>query len=231
MDLSNWLFGEIDRERLLDMDRRLRPVRRNTLGVLAATLMISAPWTGWWTLAPLVVAAGLFALAGRRGPQGSHPEYAIFGAWVMAEAMIAGSVALTGVTIGAISWLAMRVHLRAFDLAYRIGGEEFVVMLPGADLRQTAALAQDLRAAVLTETDGGGQLVTMSCGVSASVRGEPFRYGEVFAAADAALYEAKRTGRDRVCVAATRGLGSSALASVQLPSIRRSHAIAKTSRG
>jgi hypothetical protein len=63
MDLSNWLFGEIDRERLLDMDRRLRPVRRNALGVLAATLMISAPWTGWWTLAPLLVAAGLSALA------------------------------------------------------------------------------------------------------------------------------------------------------------------------
>lgn len=354
MDLSAWLFGEIDRERLLDMDRRLRPVRRNALGVLAAALMISAPWTGWWTLAPLVVVAGLFALAGRRAPQGLHPEYAIFGAWVMAEALIAGSVALTGVTIGALSWLAipvvtlparfsarvvavgvmialalavaagfstdaqallhdpplilvptalilatamlsvalmrsdiehrdecvidqltgllnrkalatrskelaqqsaisgepigiivgdldsfktindsvghaagdavlidvayrMRVHLRAFDLAYRIGGEEFVVMLPGADLRQTAALADDLRAAIVTETDGGGRRVTMSWGVSASARGDPFRYEEVFAAADAALYEAKRTGRDRVCVGALGATGSSVLGSVPAP--------------
>ena len=108
MDLSSWLFGEIDRERLLDMDRRLRPVRRNALGALGAALVISAPWTGWWTLAPLA-AAGLFALAGRRAPRGLHPEYAIFGAWVMAEALIAGSVALTGVTIGALAWLAIPV--------------------------------------------------------------------------------------------------------------------------
>ena len=57
----------------------------------------------------------------------------------------------------------------------------------------------------------------MSFGVSASARGEPFRYGEVFAAADAALYEAKRTGRDRVCVAASRGTASRMVASVQLP--------------
>jgi diguanylate cyclase (GGDEF)-like protein len=94
----------------------------------------------------------------------------------------------------------MRAHLRAFDLAYRIGGgEEFVVMLPGADLRQTALRAADLRAAVVVDADEGGQRVTMSCGVSASARGEPFCYREVCAAAHAALYEAKRTGRDRLC--------------------------------
>jgi diguanylate cyclase (GGDEF)-like protein len=335
MNMSNWLFGEIDRERLLDMDKRLQPVRRNALAVLGATLLISAPWTGWWTLAPLGAAGGFFALAGRRAHGGPHPEHAIFGAWVMAEALIAGSVALTGVTIVATSWLAipvvtlparfsarvvavgvmialglaaavgfatdaqaivrdpplilapmslilaiamlsmalmrsdiehrdecvidqltgllnrkalatrseelsqqsevsgqpigiivgdldrfktindsvghaagdavlidvayrMRLHLRAFDLAYRIGGEEFVVMLPGADLRETAAIAEDLRAAIVTEAMGSGQRVTMSCGVSASARGGPFRYSEVFGAADAALYEAKRAGRDRV---------------------------------
>jgi len=111
----------------------------------------------------------------------------------------------------------MRVYLRAFDLAYRIGGEEFVVMLPGADLWQAAALADDLHTAAVTETDGGGERVTMSFGVSASARGEPFRYGEVFAAADAALYEAKRTGRDRVCVAALGAAGGEVLASVPAP--------------
>jgi diguanylate cyclase (GGDEF)-like protein len=98
----------------------------------------------------------------------------------------------------------LRAQLRAFDLAYRIGGEEFLVLLPGADLEESRALADGLRVAVAREGLGEGRHVTISFGVSASPRGEAFRYGEVFAAADAALYEAKRTGRDRVCVAPSR---------------------------
>ncbi len=39
----------------------------------------------------------------------------------------------------------LRKQLRAFDLAYRIGGEEFLVLLPGADLEQSAAMAERLR--------------------------------------------------------------------------------------
>ena len=38
--------------------------------------------------------------------------------------------------------------LRAFDLVYRIGGEEFLVLLPGAQLDNTTRLAEDLRDAV-----------------------------------------------------------------------------------
>ena len=43
---------------------------------------------------------------------------------------------------------ALRKQLRAFDLAYRVGGEEFLVLLPGATLAETEALAERLRAAV-----------------------------------------------------------------------------------
>ncbi len=93
----------------------------------------------------------------------------------------------------------LRKHMRAFDLAYRIGGEEFLILLPGAGTEKAAALAEQLRRTVEGEALGGIGL-TMSFGVSASARGERFDYQRVFVAADAALYEAKRTGRNRVRV-------------------------------
>jgi diguanylate cyclase (GGDEF)-like protein len=93
----------------------------------------------------------------------------------------------------------MRKQLRAFDLAYRLGGEEFLVLLPGADTAQTETLAEQLRQEVAAGAVGGGQHVTMSFGTSASMDGSVFDYPTVFAQADAALYEAKRSGRDRVC--------------------------------
>jgi diguanylate cyclase (GGDEF)-like protein len=96
----------------------------------------------------------------------------------------------------------LRKQLRAFDLAYRIGGEEFLVLLPGANLEQTAAMAERLRLGVEADTVGGGLSVTMSFGVSASPRDAAFDYQSVCEEADAALYEAKRQGRNRVCTGA-----------------------------
>jgi diguanylate cyclase (GGDEF)-like protein len=92
----------------------------------------------------------------------------------------------------------LRKTLRAFDLFYRTGGEEFLVLLPGADLAHTTELAEALRAAV---ADGplGGHRVTMSFGTAASAPDQVFDYEAVFAEADAALYEAKHSGRNRVC--------------------------------
>ena len=93
----------------------------------------------------------------------------------------------------------LRKELRAFDLIYRIGGEEFLVLLPGAELEQTEIVADQLRLAVSAGTVGGGERVTMSFGVGASKRGEAFDYDAIFEQADAGLYDAKRCGRDRVC--------------------------------
>jgi diguanylate cyclase (GGDEF)-like protein len=81
----------------------------------------------------------------------------------------------------------LRKQLRAFDLAYRLGGEEFLILLPGSDLEQSAYLAERLREGVAGNGVAGGLDVTMSFGVSASVHGEPFDYAEVFKRADAAL--------------------------------------------
>jgi diguanylate cyclase (GGDEF)-like protein len=89
--------------------------------------------------------------------------------------------------------------LRAFDLAYRLGGEEFLILVPGSDLGRTIELAERLRDGIADEELSEGVAVTMSLGVAASDQREPFDYAAVFARADAALYRAKRGGRNRVC--------------------------------
>ena len=92
----------------------------------------------------------------------------------------------------------LRKHLRAFDLAYRLGGEEFLILLPGSDIDQTATLAARLREGICNGMSAAGPGVTISIGVGASVPDSRFDYAQVFAKADAALYRAKRAGRNRV---------------------------------
>ena len=48
----------------------------------------------------------------------------------------------------------LRKQLRAFDLAYRLGGEEFLILLPGSDLERTVELAERLRERVAAEPLG-----------------------------------------------------------------------------
>jgi diguanylate cyclase (GGDEF)-like protein len=93
-----------------------------------------------------------------------------------------------------------RTTLRAYDLAYRLGGEEFVVLLPGATPDEAQALAEKLREAVRAEPIAGNP-ITMSFGVAVSGVGG-FDLEAQYARADAALYEAKARGRDRVTLAA-----------------------------
>ena len=333
---TSWLCDETDRDRLVDMEQRIKPVRTVAMGLLAAALIACGPWVGWWTLAPLTLAAVAFVIMDRGLDTAARPEYRMAGAWVLAQVTIAVSAALTGgpKSLG-LSWLAipvvtlgarfsgrgvgagvgltallmvatavgvhpvyvwqhpqslifplallgavailsialmrsdlqhrsaaiidpltsmlnrsalaarvaelaqqamvvnqpiglivgdldhfkqindthghaagdavlrdvayrMRKHLRAFDLAYRLGGEEFLVVLPGANGRQAAEVAEDLRAAV-AGAPVAGLPVTMSFGVSAAQPGH-FDYDAVFEKADLALYEAKDAGRDCVRV-------------------------------
>jgi diguanylate cyclase (GGDEF)-like protein len=334
---ASWLIGDSsDRERMIDMDRRVQPIRQKSFVVLALALLLCGPWLGWWTIFPLAVAGVLFGLADKRVEQVARPEYMLFAAWAGSEVMIAASVALTGgpkspamawfaipivtlsarfssrgvavgaaVTLGLMLAVALGVNpnavinnppllimpialttavailstalmhsdvkhrseaiidqltgmlnrnaladrslelaqqsehtgkpiglilgdldhfkevndshghatgdavlkdvayvlrkqLRSFDGVYRIGGEEFLVLLPGADLEQAATMASRLREAVAADTVGPGLRVTMSFGVSASACDEKFDYKAVFAEADAALYGAKLSGRNSV---------------------------------
>jgi diguanylate cyclase (GGDEF)-like protein len=349
MDSGLSLFNDgTDRERMLDMDRRLQPVRRMAFGVVALALIAMGPWLGWWTVVPVAIAAVLFRIADSQIERLANPEYAIFAAWVGAQVIIAASVALTGgPNVPTMSWFAipivtlasrfstrgialgvaitialmaavafgvdaqavindppkliaplalviavtifsialmhsdihhrteavidpltgmlnrkalgvrteeleqqarftgepigvvvgdidnfkqvndrfghargdaalrevaylLRKQLRAFDLAYRLGGEEFLVLVPGATLDESTSVAEQLRAAI-----EGSDLIedlplTMSFGVSASSEGAPFEYRGVFAEADEALYAAKAAGRN--CVRSPRQVTEPALA-------------------
>jgi len=94
----------------------------------------------------------------------------------------------------------LRKALRAGDVAARIGGEEFAVWLPGADLALGVEVAERLRV-LLTQSpfrfEGGEHPFTISCGVSACPA--PIASPDnLFPTADSALYRAKREGRDRV---------------------------------
>jgi diguanylate cyclase (GGDEF)-like protein len=337
MEKGSWLFpGGVDRERMLDMDRQLRTVRRAVFGILAIALVASGPQLGWWTLIPVVLAVVVFRIGDARIPKAKRPEYLLLASWVGSQVIMAASVALSGgphvptmawfaiplLTLGArfsergiivgsaltivlllavafgvdaqavidnpplviapvalmisvamfqtvlmhsdvkhraeavidpltgmlnrnalgqrVDELAqqslitrqpiglivgdidhfkhindshghavgdavlkdvayhLRKTLRAFDLSYRTGGEEFLVLLPGADLEATANLAEILRAAVASERHDGHR-ITMSFGASASSAEDGFDYEAVFAEADAALYQAKHGGRNRVC--------------------------------
>jgi two-component system cell cycle response regulator len=93
---------------------------------------------------------------------------------------------------------AMREHLRAEDQLGRLGGEEFLALLPDADAHAAATAAEKLRgavAALAVRHDGGELVVTISAGWAAWEGESP---EELLRRADEALYEAKRAGRDRV---------------------------------
>lgn len=338
---DSWLLPRgVDRERMLDMDARLQPIRRKTFVVLAAGLLACGPWIGLWPLVPLGAATVAFWLAERFVRRSAHPGIPMFVAWASAQAIIAVSVALTGgLREITVCWLAipittlsarfstrgiwagvalslalmaavllsagadavlreppillapaavvianamlstalmrsdiehrretlidpltgmlnrnalarridelaqqseisgdpvsvilgdidhfkavndsrghaagdavlmdlayeLRKHVRAFESAYRLGGEEFLILLPGADLVQAHRQAERLREAVEASTVGDGQRITMSFGVAASRRSHAFDYETVAVEADAALYTAKRSGRNRVCTSA-----------------------------
>jgi diguanylate cyclase (GGDEF)-like protein len=93
----------------------------------------------------------------------------------------------------------LQENLRDVDLAGRWGGEEFLLILPGTELAGGAQVAERIRAALadrMVLVDRAPIPVTASFGVAAV---PPARTAsELFAAADAALYEAKRAGKNRV---------------------------------
>jgi diguanylate cyclase (GGDEF)-like protein len=94
----------------------------------------------------------------------------------------------------------MRAALRAGDSIYRIGGEEILVVLPGADEAAATEIAERLRVTVRARRPVGVP-VTISIGLAIS-RPDAVDTEDLVARADAALYAAKAGGRNAVVIAA-----------------------------
>jgi diguanylate cyclase (GGDEF)-like protein len=95
-------------------------------------------------------------------------------------------------------------NLRKIDRMFRVGGEEFIVTLPGADSTAAQSAAERIRTAVASEpvtVDGKSIPITVSIGVAVASAPHPGRVDVLLKAVDEALYQAKESGRNRVVVA------------------------------
>ena len=105
----------------------------------------------------------------------------------------------------------IRATLRADDIGYRFGGEELLLVLRETTAEEAIGAAERIRAAVadiaLPHPAGTDGILTISIGVAPG----PGEVGKLLADADAALYEAKRSGRNRVVVTSAE-LGAKTIA-------------------
>lgn len=109
------------------------------------------------------------------------------------------------VTIGRV----LRKALRSIDFAFRYGGEEFAVILPETGLKSARRVAERIRQGIIVESrkllrNDGDRPVTVSTGVACYPRDAAYSE-ELVAVADQLLYQAKKTGRNRILVREEEG--------------------------
>ncbi len=96
---------------------------------------------------------------------------------------------------------AIKGRMRGADLACRYGGDEFGILLPETDLAKARPIAERLRqdlARLVVEVPGASLRTTVSIGIASYPEHDTGDMKGLLLRADQALYEAKRTGRDRV---------------------------------
>lgn len=96
----------------------------------------------------------------------------------------------------------LRARMRTTDVVARLGGDEFAIVLPRCDLSEAELVATEIATAIRAHTPPGEAAppITASIGIARFGSGS-HGYDEVLSAADTAMYEAKRNGRDSVRVA------------------------------
>ena len=99
---------------------------------------------------------------------------------------------------------AIAAAIRGTDLFARMGGDEFVVLLPETDAREAMTVVQRVRAAAASAARAAGYPVALSAGIT-TFRFPPESVDAMLAAADDLLYKAKAGGRDRVVGAVASG--------------------------
>lgn len=96
----------------------------------------------------------------------------------------------------------IKKHIRKTDIACRYGGDEFPVFLPGANESAARLIAESIRNDIVSDCsyseEGAPIAITVSIGISENRLDDSF--DGLFLRADAALYQAKKTGRDRISV-------------------------------
>ena len=117
--------------------------------------------------------------------------------------------------LAALASLA-RATARSVDTVARIGGDEFVILLPETDARDALPLAERLREACSRAAGAGTARITCSVGLVTFVR-PPNDVEELLTTADALMYEAKAAGGDRVRHARVGAAGSTAADGRLLP--------------
>ena len=103
----------------------------------------------------------------------------------------------------------LRTHIKVDNIASRLSGDEFAVLLPGMSLAEAAALAEQIRISVsrtmISRSDGAEYAgeVSLSIGLAMGEKGDTLEL--LRHRADAAMYKAKDAGRNRISLASQRG--------------------------
>ncbi|HEX5929550.1 MAG TPA: GGDEF domain-containing protein [Solirubrobacterales bacterium] len=111
------IHEEARRERLLDMETRVRRYRTACFAILAAAIALGgSSEVGWWWVVPMAAGLAGFAVADRFMRTSSHPALWVAGAWAALPALLAAAVLLTG---GATSPVLVWFALPAVTLGFR----------------------------------------------------------------------------------------------------------------